>query len=500
LNKRNLNAISLSFLPIIVIIPISINILKNLHLGGINLVSEFLFSALLPKLNSAILISLISRINETIFIALTSWFLSILFGIFFGLLSSDILYEIINLPLVLGRLIKLFLILIRSIHELVWGLLLMQIYGINISVGIISICIPYVAINAKVINEQLENIEPKVIKSILEINGNKFSSLITLVWHPILKTLQNFGFYRLECALRSTAILGLFGLGGLGTSIYLSFKALSFRELWTYLWSLGILIIFSKIIIKHAFLKNFNSKLRVIIFIGSLILSICSLIYFFNFLSNPSYLFNYSLKNLYDLKNNFISYSLIKLIYETILLCILATAIAVSLPPFLSIIFNNRLGNLLMNGLAFCFRLIPPPITILILIMFNEPSISLAALSLGLYNAGITFKLLNSNLNNLERSQFLALNSIGAPKRISWLYGLFAKQAKSYLAYCSYRSDILIRETAIVGVVGSIGLGWQLQESISSFAWEEVSIVLLAYSLIVIIGEIINDKIKNNFI
>tara|TARA_B100001287_G_C22408904_1_gene401478 strand:- start:115 stop:576 length:462 start_codon:yes stop_codon:yes gene_type:complete len=153
-----------------------------------------------------------------------------------------------------------------------------------------------------------------------------------------------------------------------------------------------------------------------------------------------------------------------------------------------------------MNCLAFCFRLIPPPIAILILIMFNEPSISLAALSLGLHNAGITFKLLNSNLNNLERSQFLALNSIGAPKRISWLYGLFAKQAKSYLAYCSYRSDILIRETAIVGVVGSIGLGWQLQESISSFAWEEVSIVLLAYSLIVIIGEIINDKIKNNFI
>ena len=85
---------------------------------------------------------------------------------------------------------------------------------------------------------------------------------------------------------------------------------------------------------------------------------------------------------------------------------------------------------------------------------------------------------------------------MGANKRICWLYGLFSEQAKSYLVYCAYRSDILIRETAVVGIIGSIGLGWKLQESISAFAWEEISIILLAYSSIVIIGELINGKIK----
>ena len=73
---------------------------------------------------------------------------------------------------------------------------------------------------------------------------------------------------------------------------------------------------------------------------------------------------------------------------------------------------------------------------------------------------------------------------------------LFSQQAKSYLAYCAYRSDIIIRETAIVGVIGSVGLGWQLQESLSSFAWQEVTIVLIAYSSIAIVGELINGKIK----
>ena len=90
------------------------------------------------------------------------------------------------------------------------------------------------------------------------------------------------------------------------------------------------------------------------------------------------------------------------------------------------------------------------------------------------------------------------MKSLGISKKISWLLGLFSQQTKSYLAYCAYRSDIIIRETAIVGVIGSVGLGWQLQESLSSFAWQEVTIVLIAYSSIAIVGELINGKIKDS--
>ena len=48
-----------------------------------------------------------------------------------------------------------------------------------------------------------------------------------------------------------------------------------------------------------------------------------------------------------------------------------------------------------------------------------------------------------------------------------------------------------------MGVIGSVGLGWQLQESLGSFAWEEVIVILFAYSSIAIIGELINGKIKS---
>ena len=132
--------------------------------------------------------------------------------------------------------------------------------------------------------------------------------------------------------------------------------------------------------------------------------------------------------------------------------------------------------------------------------MFNEPSLSLAAITLGFYNAGITFKLLNDNLSEIDKNNYSAFKSIGIPNRSSWLIGLFIKESRSYLSYCAYRFDIIIRETAIVSIVGSIGLGWQLKESLSSFAWNEVFIIICSYSSIAIIGELINDKIKSNIV
>ena len=153
----------------------------------------------------------------------------------------------------------------------------MQIYGINFSIGIIAICIPYIAINAKVFSEQIENINPKTIESIKQINGVKLSSLITLVWSPVIETFKNFGLYRLECAIRSTAVFGLFGIGGIGTSIFLSFQTLNFRELWTYLWGLAFLIISSKELFKKINLSNIPKKLLISFLISLFSLDLVSL-------------------------------------------------------------------------------------------------------------------------------------------------------------------------------------------------------------------------------
>ena len=498
MDKLKLNFSSITFLPILVCIPLSYQLIKNFHLGGIELFEEFIISAFNPKLENEIIFILIKRLNETILIAFSSWLISMIFGIIFGIFSSNIFYKIFNLPIFLKRLIKLFLIFIRSIHETIWGLLLIQIYGINFSIGIIAICIPYTAINAKVFSEQIENINLKTIESINQINGKKFSSLITLLWSPVIEIFKNFGLYRLECAIRSTALLGLFGMGGIGTSIFLSFQTLNFRELWTYLWGLAFLIIISKEIFKKINITNIPKKFSIILGIILVCFSLLSLSFFLYFILTNNEINFASINNIFESGFYIISYDFIKLIIDTIILSLLATGITISFPPIFILVLNNKIGFFIIRSAAFLLRLIPPPLLILVLLMFNDPSISLAALTLGLHNAAITSKLLFTNLYSQDNKHYIAIKSLGVSKRTSWLFGLFVNQAKSYLTYCASRSDIIIRETAILGVIGSVGLGWQLQESLSSFAWLEVTIVLFAYSSIAIIGELINAKIKRN--
>ncbi len=498
MNKLKLNYTSLSFLPILVCIPLGYQLITNIHFGGFKLFQEFLISAFNPKIDNEIIISVINRLNETILIGFFSWLVSIIFGAIFAIISSNIFYKIFNIPNFFYRIIRLFLTIIRSIHEVVWGIVLMQIYGINFSIGIIAICIPYIAVNSKVFAEQLETIDYKSFESINQINAPKFSSLLTIVWNPIINTFKNFGLYRLECSIRSAVILGLFGIGGIGTSIFLSFQVLNFRELWTYLWSLAILIILSGLIFKKIKFNTTNKILSIFLIAVFFITILFSFSYFLYFIFNNNFENFNSLSPLFKSNLDLGLFNFLKLILETIILSLLSTAIAISLPPLVIGIFNNNTSKIFIKIFAFLLRLIPTPVILLILLTFNNPSLSLAALTLGLHNAGITSKLLFTNLDSQDRRNYIAMKSLGISKKTSWLLGLFSQQAKSYLAYCAYRSDIIVRETAIVGVIGSVGLGWQLQESLGSFAWQEVTIVLIAYSSIAIVGELINGKIKNS--
>ncbi len=52
-----------------------------------------------------------------------------------------------------------------------------------------------------------------------------------------------YSFYRFECALRSSTILGFFGYPTLGFYIAASFENLHYGEVWTYLYTLLVLVI-----------------------------------------------------------------------------------------------------------------------------------------------------------------------------------------------------------------------------------------------------------------
>jgi len=66
---------------------------------------------------------------------------------------------------------------------------------------------------------------------------------VTGVQTCALPILIAYTFYRFECALRSSAVLGFFGFPTLGYYIAASFENLYYNEVWTYLYVLLGLIL-----------------------------------------------------------------------------------------------------------------------------------------------------------------------------------------------------------------------------------------------------------------
>ena len=486
----------LIFIPLIAYIPISIEIIKEFHIGGINIIFQFITSAIKPSLNILVVRSAWEGLQITIAAALTSWVISMFIGIFLGVLSTDLFWKSMPNFSFLGKFIKYSLAVPRSIHEVIWGILFIQIFGLNIWVAIISIVVPYSAITARVISEQLDSFDIQPLIALQQTGANSMSSFITILFPKLMPILSNYGSYRLECAIRGATLLGIFGLGGIGTELYLTLKSMEFREMWTCLWMLWFVIIsLEKLIrfIRTNFYSNIDFKKSILttisILFSSLLIGIIWLYSLsYDIFTPPTYTY-LIWPSFLEIRQAFYDLPLLNLIITTISITFLASGIAIGTPPLLLLFFPNKISLRMQSIIWIFFRLIPPPLTTIIILLFTIPNISVAALSLGITHMGVMGRLLTDSIFNQKKDIYLAIKSNGSSRRSATLYGLLSPKSNSYLAYGSYRSDVILKETAIIGAVGGVGLGWQLQESLSSFDWAQVIVVTFIFSLLTISGE-----------
>jgi phosphonate transport system permease protein len=141
-------------------------------------------------------------------------------------------------------------------------------------------------------------------------------------------------------------------------------------------------------------------------------------------------------------------------------------------------------------------RLWPPPLSALLLLFVLQPGLLTAALALGFHNLGILGRLLLESIEEAPSGPREALELMGSGSRLGLLYGSFSAVARSYLAYGAYRADVMLRETVVVGLVGATGLGSQLLESLTAFAWDQLFALVVVYATLTLLGEDLSDRLR----
>nr|WP_242022254.1 ABC transporter permease subunit [Trichocoleus sp. FACHB-90] len=216
--------------------------------GGWNLVWRFLVAAVHPDFSQEFLQLTLDATFKTLAYAVCGTFFSVLIGLVAGILSSEVWWEsvlktqktklITQSPWLVVRGV---LAIPRAIHELIWGLFFVNIFGLDPLVAVLAIAIPFGAITAKVFSEILDETPHQPLMALLNSGVPPLNAFIYSLIPQAFLNLLSYAFYRFECSIRSAAVLGIIGAGGLGYQIFLSLQSLRYEQMWTFLIALILL-------------------------------------------------------------------------------------------------------------------------------------------------------------------------------------------------------------------------------------------------------------------
>ena len=136
----------------------------------------------------------------------------------------------------------------------------------------------------------------------------------------------------------------------------------------------------------------------------------------------------------------------------------------------------------------------------LMLVAIIGPGILAGVIAIGLRSIGFCAKLLYEAIEEIDVTQVEAIEATGATRAQQLSFGIAPQIMPAFAGISVFRWDINIRESTVLGLVGAGGIGLQLDASISTLAWTQVSLILLVILATVIVSEWVSAKVRHAII
>ena len=138
-------------------------------------------------------------------------------------------------PAVLRQGIRWALVVLRSVPELVWALVFVRVVGLGPTSGVLAIALTFAGMLGKVYGDILESVDAQPTQALLRNGSARLQAFGYALLPQSAAELTSYTVYRWECAIRSSAVLGFVGAGGLGQMMDSSMKMFNGSEVATML-------------------------------------------------------------------------------------------------------------------------------------------------------------------------------------------------------------------------------------------------------------------------
>ena len=191
-----------------------------------------------------------------------------------------------------------------------------------------------------------------------------------------------------------------------------------------------------------------------------------------------------------------------KPLWDTVNMATLGTlaAMLIGIPVAILAARNTTPSMVLARPLALfvivASRSINSLIWALVLVVIIGPGPLAGTLAIALRSVGFIGKLLYEAIEEIDRTQVEATEATGASRSQVLTWGVAPQVAPAIVGIGVFRWDINIREATVLGLVGAGGIGLQLEASVATLAWPQVSVILLMILVTVVVSEWVSARVR----
>jgi len=162
----------------------------------------------------------------TVQIAIWGTFLAVVIAVPFGLACARNIS-----PVWLQQPMRLLMNLLRSVPDLVVGLLFVVAVGLGPFAGVMAITVNTGGVLAKLFSEGVESIDKGPIEGVRATGANRLQEIVWGVIPQVAPLWTSYALYRFESNSRSATVLGLIGAGGIGQLLFDALNAFQYPAL-----------------------------------------------------------------------------------------------------------------------------------------------------------------------------------------------------------------------------------------------------------------------------
>ncbi|UOQ57465.1 phosphonate ABC transporter, permease protein PhnE [Leucobacter allii] len=429
-------------------------------------------------------------------------------------------------PRVVGLLARGIIIVLRAIPSLVFALIFVRIFGLGPFAGALAIGCHSIGMIAKMMADTFDELSPTAREAVSAAGAGRAQTFVATTLSRSMPDIVSLVLYRLDINIRASAVLGIVGAGGIGVALQQAIGSLSYRT------AAGIIVVIVLLLLvleglsylaqraltQHAAERTVaqlygagpdtarpgwnrprvSRALAVWIPLGLFAVAVSQLSL------NTSRL-GQAWSQARDILAGFLpphfSVEILMGIFETVVMAMTATAFGVVFGLVIAVLSTPYLVrfeplNLLLRGLVVLLRGVPDIIWALLFVAALGLGPFAGFLALTISCTALASKFFTDGLLKIDPLPVRALEATGAGRLQVFVSGVWPQFVPSFISNTLFTSDLALRESAVLGIVGAGGIGFLLQESIVSLDYQTTAGILIGLVVVVVALETVAQQAR----